>query len=44
VGRTADSQWLKAKIAGSDEQGWLFNSSGYLSCNPDVKLLPVVTP
>ncbi len=44
VGRTADSQWLKARIAGSDEQGWLFNSSGYLSCTPDVKLLPVVTP
>jgi len=44
VGRTADSQWLKVKIAGGDEQGWLFNSAGYLSCTPDVKLLPVVTP
>lgn len=44
VGRTADSQWLKSKIAGSDEQGWLFNSTGYLSCTPDVKLLPVVNP
>ncbi len=44
IGRTADNQWLKAKIAGSDGQGWLFNSAGYLSCTPDVKLLPVVTP
>ena len=44
VGRTPDSQWIKVKIAGSDEQGWLFNSSGFLSCSPDVKLLPVVNP
>jgi hypothetical protein len=44
VGRTEDSLWLKVKLAGSDEQGWLSNSSGYLSCTPDVKLLPVVTP
>jgi hypothetical protein len=44
VGRTADSQWIKVKLTGADEQGWISNSSGYLSCTPDVKLLPVVTP
>jgi hypothetical protein len=44
VGRTADSQWIKIKLTGSDEQGWVFNSAGFLSCSPDVKLLPVINP
>jgi hypothetical protein len=44
VGRTADSQWIKVRLTGSDDQGWLFNSAGFLSCSPDVKLLPVVNP
>jgi hypothetical protein len=44
VGRTADNQWIKIKLTGSDEQGWISNASGYLTCTPDVKLLPVVTP
>jgi hypothetical protein len=44
VARTEDSQWIKIKLAGTDEQGWISNSSGYLSCTPDVKLLPVATP
>jgi hypothetical protein len=44
VGRTEDSQWIKVKVAGSDEEGWVSNSSTYLICTPDVKLLPVVNP
>jgi len=44
VGRTADNLWIKVKLAGGDEQGWISNSSGYLSCTPDIKLLPVVNP
>jgi hypothetical protein len=44
VGRTLDSQWIKIKLAGSDDQGWVFNSSGFLTCSPDIKLVPVVNP
>jgi hypothetical protein len=44
VERTADSQWIRIKMADSDNQGWVSNASGYLSCTPDVKLLPVVNP
>jgi hypothetical protein len=44
VGRTLDSQWIKIKLAGSDDQGWVFNSPGFLTCSPDIKLVPVVNP
>jgi hypothetical protein len=44
VGRTTDSQWLKIKVAGSESDGWVFNSAGFLSCTPSVELLPVVNP
>jgi hypothetical protein len=44
LGRTADSQWLKIKVTGNEDGGWVFNSTGFLSCTPSVDLLPVVTP
>jgi uncharacterized protein YgiM (DUF1202 family) len=44
IGRTADNQWIKIKINGTEDQGWVFNSSGFLSCNASVKLLPVINP
>jgi hypothetical protein len=44
VERTADSQWIRIKSESSDNPGWVSNASGYLSCTPDVKLLPVVNP
>jgi hypothetical protein len=44
VGRSADNQWLKIKIDGTEDQGWVGNSSGFLSCNASVKLLPVINP
>jgi hypothetical protein len=44
VGRSADGQWIKVKINGTEDQGWVFNSSGFLSCNASVKLLPIINP
>jgi hypothetical protein len=44
VGRSADNEWIKIKINGTEDQGWVFNSSGFLSCNASVKLLPVINP
>jgi hypothetical protein len=44
VGRSADNEWLKIKINGTEDQGWVVNSSGFLSCNASVQLLPVINP
>lgn len=42
IGRSANNEWIKVKIKGSEDQGWIVNSSGFLSCNASVNLLPVV--
>ncbi|MGE5375317.1 MAG: SH3 domain-containing protein, partial [Bacteroidota bacterium] len=44
IGRTADNQWIQIKMENNQDQNWVFNSPGFLSCTPDVKLLPVITP
>ncbi|HEX9331903.1 MAG TPA: SH3 domain-containing protein [Anaerolineales bacterium] len=44
LGLSPDKQWIKIKMAGSPDPGWVFNSEGFLSCNAPVKLLPVVNP
>ena len=44
VGRSPDSQWILVKGEGGENVGWVFYSPGFLSCKPDVELLPVVQP
>jgi hypothetical protein len=44
VGRNPNGEWLKIKVDGSDEQGWVFYSPTFMTCNADVNLLPVVNP
>jgi hypothetical protein len=44
IGRTANNQWIQIKMENNDAQNWIFNSPGFLSCTPDVKLLPVINP
>ena len=44
VGRTADNEWVKINLAESEDQGWIFNSSEFISCLPDIDLLPVIEP
>jgi hypothetical protein len=44
LARTADGQWIKIRLEGSEEQGWVFNSTQFLSCTSDTSLLPVDNP
>jgi hypothetical protein len=44
VGRTSDNQWILVKGEGGENIGWVFQSPEFLSCQPDVELLPVVEP
>lgn len=44
LGRTEDNDWIKIKVPDSDEEGWIFNSDEFLSCQPAVDLLPVAFP
>ena len=43
LGRSGDGDWLLIGLDGN-EQGWIFNSEGYLSCNASVDTLPVTPP
>jgi hypothetical protein len=42
LGVSADRQWIKIQVQGGDEQGWVFYSPTFLTCDADVDLLPVV--
>ncbi|HLO30052.1 MAG TPA: SH3 domain-containing protein, partial [Anaerolineales bacterium] len=44
LGLSPDQGWIKIQPQGQQEQAWVANSSGFLSCNAPVKLLPVVNP
>jgi hypothetical protein len=41
IARTFDDQWLKVRLEGSAEPGWVFNSASFLNCGSDTSLLPV---
>jgi Bacterial SH3 domain len=38
------NKWIKIKVEGSDEPGWVSYDEGYLSCTPTIDLFPVVSP
>jgi Bacterial SH3 domain len=44
LGLSPDGEWIKIKMEGNEEGGWVFNSPTFVSCNADVGLLPVVKP
>jgi hypothetical protein len=39
-----DGEWIKITVEGSEGQGWVFNSEGFLSCNSDLYQLPTISP
>jgi hypothetical protein len=41
LGRNPDGTWIKVRVAGSEQLGWVANSDGYVSCNVSVTNLPV---
>jgi len=44
LGRSPDGEWIRVKVEGSDQQGWIFNSAEFVSCNVAVADLPVIEP
>jgi len=44
LGLSPDGEWIKVKVEGSENEGWVFNSEGFVSCNAPVDLLPTVSP
>lgn len=44
VGISPDGEWIKIKVDGSEEGGWVFNSPGFVTCNASTDLLPMVNP
>ena len=44
VGRSPDGEWIKVIVQETGKQGWVFNSPGFVSCDADVDVLPVISP
>ncbi len=44
MGRSADGDWLLIPMGTNDDQSWVFNSPGFLSCSGVVDILPVMAP
>ena len=44
IGRTENGDWLKIRVQGNADVGWVFNSPGFVSCSTDTNLLPVENP
>jgi SH3 domain-containing protein len=38
------NQWIKIRVNGSNDPGWVSYSEGYMSCTPTVDLFPIVSP
>jgi len=44
LGRSPDGNWIRIRVEGSENEGWVFNSAGFVSCDGDVDILPVLNP
>jgi hypothetical protein len=44
LGRNPDGSWIKVRVQGSEQMGWVSNAAGYISCNLPVESLPVSEP
>jgi hypothetical protein len=44
LGISPDKQWIKIKAEDGQDQAWIFNSEGFVTCNAPVELLPTVNP
>ena len=36
------NQWIKIRVEGSEEPGWVSYDDGFFSCSPTVDLFPIV--
>ena len=44
LGISPDGEWLQIGMDESENRSWVFDFAGYLSCNGDVGLLPIIPP
>ena len=44
LGHNPDGLWIKVRVEGSEQLGWVANSTGFVSCNVSVTDLPVSEP
>jgi hypothetical protein len=44
LGISPDGEWIKIKMKEGEEAGWVFNSPSFVTCDADVRLLPVINP
>jgi len=44
IARTENGEWIKIRMEGIEEPGWVFNSPTFISCSTDNSLLPVENP
>jgi hypothetical protein len=44
MGINVTKDWIKIKVDGNPDGGWVGFTEGYLSCTPTVDLFPVVNP
>jgi hypothetical protein len=38
----SDNNWIKIRVEGSEEPGWVSYDEGFLTCTPTVDLFPPV--
>ena len=41
LARSTNGEWIKIALEGTENQGWVFNSDEFVTCNATVDLLPV---
>jgi len=44
MGISPDREWIKIRLEGSGDPGWVGYTEGYLSCTPSIDLFPTVSP
>jgi len=44
IGRNENGDWLLISSSGTEEQSWVYNTTGFLSCDESVDILPVTSP
>jgi Bacterial SH3 domain len=43
LGVSPDRQWIKIKVKGNEDLGWIFTSEAFVTCNASIDLLPTVS-
>ena len=44
LGASPNRDWIKMKVEGSEDPGWVGYTEGFLSCTPSIDVFPIVSP